>query len=48
MKTKQSSAVVEPTTKVQNVVDFTNRQLYAGIDVHKTRWQVAVFMEASF
>jgi transposase len=45
MKTKQSSAVVEPTTKLVNVADFTNKQLYVGIDVHKTRWQVAVFLE---
>jgi hypothetical protein len=36
MKTKQSSAVVEPTSKLVNVVDFTNKQLYVGIDVHKT------------
>lgn len=45
MKTKQSSAVVEPTTKVRNPVDFSNKILYVGIDVHKTRWQVAVFLE---
>jgi transposase len=45
MKTKQSSAVVEPTNKVQNVVDFANRVLYVGIDVHKKRWQVAVLLE---
>lgn len=45
MKTKQSSAVVEPTNKVRNVVDFTNKVLYVGIDVHKKRWQVAVLLE---
>lgn len=45
MKTKQSSAVVEPTTKLVNRVDFTNRVLYVGIDVHKIRWQVAVFLD---
>lgn len=45
MKTKQSSAVVEPTTKVLKPVDFSNMILYVGIDVHKTRWQVAVFLE---
>ena len=37
MKTKQSSAVVEPINKVQNLVDFANRVLYVGIDVHKIR-----------
>jgi transposase len=45
MKTKQSSAVVEPVTKLHTVVDFTNKVLYVGIDVHKKRWQVAVFLE---
>jgi hypothetical protein len=35
MKTKQSSAVVEPVTKLHTVVDFTNKVLYVGIDVHK-------------
>lgn len=45
MKTKQSSAVVEPTSKLVNVVDFTNKQLYVGIDVHKKRWQVAIFLD---
>ena len=45
MKTRQSSAVVEPTAKVVNTVDFTNKTLYVGIDVHKKRWQVAVFFE---
>lgn len=45
MKTKQSSAVAEPASKLVNVIDFTNRQLYVGIDVHKIRWQVAVFLE---
>ena len=45
MKTKQSSAVVEPTNKVHNVVDFANKVLYVGVDVHKKRWQVAVLLE---
>ena len=43
MKTKQSSAVMEPGTKVINAVNFSNRDLYVGIDVHKTKWQVAVY-----
>ncbi len=45
MKTKQSSAVVEPITKVHNTLDFSNKVLYVGIDVHKKRWQAAVFLE---
>ena len=45
MKTKQSSAVVEPAYKVANTLDFTNRQLFVGIDVHKQRWQVAVCLD---
>jgi len=43
MKTKQSSAVMEPASKVINTVDFSNRDLYVGIDVHKVKWQVAVY-----
>lgn len=46
MKTKQSSALKRnPAQKVQNKVDFTNRDLYVGIDVHKVRWQVAVYYD---
>ncbi|MEO5946422.1 MAG: IS110 family transposase [Chitinophagaceae bacterium] len=44
MKTKQSTAVVEPIGKLQKI-DFTNKTLYVGIDVHKLKWQVAVFFE---
>src|SRR5689334_4900905 len=33
------------TQKVQQTTDFTNRILYVGIDVHKVRWQVAVYYE---
>jgi transposase len=45
MKTKQSSAVVEPGNKLHNHIDFTNKVLYVGVDVHKKRWQVAVFLD---
>lgn len=31
--------------KVQHTVDFSNRDLYVGIDVHKQRWQVAVYYD---
>jgi transposase len=47
MKTKQQSSAQtgNPAIKVQNLVDFTGRKLYIGIDVHKARWQVAVYYE---
>lgn len=45
MKTKQSSAVMEPSSKLINRTDFSNRDLYVGIDVHKIKWQVAVYHE---
>ena len=46
MKTIQSSACKgNSTQKVQNLRDFTSRDLYVGIDVHKVRWQVAVIFD---
>ena len=47
MKTKQqpSAQTGNPAIKLQNLVDFTGRKLYIGIDVHKVRWQVAVYYE---
>jgi len=47
MKAKQqpSAQTGNPTIKVQNLVDFTGRDLYIGIDVHKQRWQVAVYYD---
>ncbi len=47
MKTKQSSAVVEPITKVHNTLDFSNKVLYVGIDVHKKR-QGRLFCKVGF
>ncbi len=35
IKNKTISTVVEPTTKVHQVIDFSNKVLYVGIDVHK-------------
>ena len=45
MKTKQQPSAQErnPAQKVQNTADFSGRDLYVGIDVHKQRWQVAVY-----
>lgn len=46
MKEIQPSALEwNPSQKVQQSADFTNRVLYVGIDVHKVRWQVAVYYE---
>ena len=47
MKTKQHTSAQgwNPTNKVQNVTDFSGRLLYVGIDVHKLRWQVAVYYD---
>jgi transposase len=47
MKAKQQSSTQtgNPAIKVQNLVDFTGSDLYVGIDVHKARWQVAVYYE---
>jgi len=47
MKTKQLSSVQmgNPTNKIQNLADFSGRDLYVGIDVHKQRWQVAVYYD---
>jgi hypothetical protein len=47
MKTQQQSSAQKenPGIKVQNHGDFLGRDLYIGIDVHKDRWQVAVYHE---
>jgi transposase len=44
-KTTAFSQTGNPAIKVQNLVDFTGRDLYVGIDVHKQRWQVAVYYD---
>jgi transposase len=46
MKAQHTSALKRnPSEKVQNKADFTCRKLSVGIDVHKMRWQVAVYYE---
>lgn len=46
MNTIQSSACKgNSTQKIQNLPDFTGRDLYVGIDIHKMRWQVAVLFD---
>jgi transposase len=44
MKTTTKASARETTlaSKVVKTADFSNRDLYVGIDVHKKRWQVAV------
>ena len=46
MKTQDYSSLQRNLAiKVQNPADFTARDLYVGIDMHKLRWQVAVYYE---
>lgn len=46
MKTIQTSARKgNLSQKVQKLLDFAFRDLYVGIDIHKARWQVAVFFD---
>jgi transposase len=47
MKTRQHTSDREwnLTQKVQQTTNFSNRTLYVGIDVHKVRWQVAVYYD---
>lgn len=47
MKTNQltSASKGNPSGKLQNKTDFSAHDLYVGIDVHKLRWQVAVYCE---
>ena len=46
MKAQHTSALKRiPAQKVQNKADFTGRKLFVGIDVHKMRWQAAVYYE---
>jgi hypothetical protein len=43
MNTQQSSTLKRNLTrKLQNLPDFSGRDLYAGIHVHNIRWRVAV------
>jgi transposase len=46
MKTIQSSVCKgNPDQKLQHCPDFSGRDIYVGIDVHKERWQVAVMYD---
>lgn len=35
-------------TKLNQIADFTNKQIFVGIDVHKKSWSVSLFYEDSF
>lgn len=37
-----------PMTKVRQFADFTNKQLFVGIDVHKKSWSVSLFYEQNY
>lgn len=45
MKKQQSSAVVEPIVKLQHYRDFSDKDLFVGIDMHKENYQVSVVNE---
>src|SRR5688572_8084631 len=45
MKKQNTSAVVEPHSNLQNRVDFSGKEIFVGIDVHKERWQLAIFYD---
>ena len=47
MKTiqKTSARVADSASKVGKAQDFSNHDLFVGIDVHKKRWQVAVLSD---
>ena len=39
---QQASAATGTGVKVKNIIDFTGKILYVGIDIHQKDWQVAV------
>jgi transposase len=47
MESQQNTAyqALSSNLKIPNRVDFSSKNLYVGIDVHKERWQVAVYHE---
>jgi hypothetical protein len=38
---QQTSATTETGIKGKNVIDFTGKTIFVGIDVHQNDWQVA-------
>lgn len=42
---QQTSAATETRFKGKNIIDFTGKTLYVGIDVHQRDWQVATVHE---
>lgn len=42
---QQASATIETQTKVRDIIDFSGKTLYVGIDVHQIDYQVAVVYE---
>ena len=38
---QQSSATTETGIKGRNIIDFTGKTIFVGIDVHQKDWQVA-------
>ncbi len=42
---QQTSATTETRFKGKNIIDFTGKTLYVGIDVHQKNYQVAIVYE---
>ena len=42
---QQTSAATETRCKGNNIIDFTGKTLYVGIDIHQIDWQVATVHE---
>ncbi len=42
---QQTSATTETCIKGKNIIDFSGKTLYVGIDVHQKDWQVATVYE---
>jgi transposase len=45
MKTQNTSTVVEPQGEKLRLISFSDKDIYVGIDVHKNRWQTAVYCQ---
>lgn len=45
---KQTSAATETKVKVKQIIDYSGKTIYVGIDIHKDDWQVATRCENMF
>lgn len=42
---KQTSAIVQPQNEGKQLVDFTGKTFYVGIDIHKKSWHVGILCD---